>query len=244
LTQLIIALDEPTLDRARDVFRHTASDVQWYKVGYQAYYTYGEQILAELREARRSVFLDLKLHDIPNTVAAAVRSVGRSGAALVSVHAAGGRAMLRAAAQARDEMRSAGRQLQIAAVTMLTSLTQTDLVEIGIDRTPHQLVSIRAGLAEECGLNGVICAVEDVAVVRARTAPTFTVICPGIRPSGGDSGDQKRVATPGDAVLAGADFIVVGRPITKAPDPRLAVQAIMAELQAAEAAKPAVLRNL
>jgi len=244
LTQLIIALDEPTLDRARDVFRHTASDVQWYKVGYQAYYSYGEQILAELREARRSVFLDLKLHDIPNTVAGAVRSVARSGAALLSVHAEGGRAMLQAAAQARDEMRAVGRNLQIAAVTMLTSLKQDDLREIGIDRTPHQLVSIRSGLAAECGLNGAICAVEDVAVVRARTDPGFMVICPGIRFSGEDNDDQKRVATPTDAVLAGADFIVVGRSVTKAPDPRLAVRAIMEELQTAEASKPAAMRPL
>lgn len=241
MTQLIIALDEPTLDRARDVFRHTASDAQWYKVGYQAYYSYGEQILAELREARRSVFLDLKLHDIPNTVAAAVRSVARSGASLVSLHAEGGRAMMEAAAHARDEMRSAGRPVQIAAVTMLTSLTQTDLQETGIDRTPHQLVAIRAALAQECGLNGVICAVDDVAVVRARTGKDFTIICPGIRTEGGDSGDQKRIATPTAAVNAGADFIVVGRPITRAPDPRLALQAIIAELQAAQEAKPAVL---
>jgi len=241
LTQLIIALDEPTLDKARDIFRHTASDVQWYKVGYQAYYAYGEQILAELREARRSVFLGLKLHDIPNTVAAAVRSVARSGAALLSVHAEGGRAMMQAAAQARDEMRGSGRALQIAAVTMLTSLTESDLRETGIDRSAHQLVALRAALAQECGMNGVICAVDDVAVVRARTSEGFMVVCPGIRPRGEDSGDQKRIATPADAVLAGANFIVVGRPITKAPDPRVAVQAIVRELQEAQEAKPASL---
>ena len=244
MTQLIIALDEPTLDSAREIFRHTAADVQWYKVGYQAYYSYGAEILAELREARRSVFLDLKLHDIPNTVAAAVRSVARSGAALLSLHAEGGRAMMTAAAQARDEMQAVGKRLSLAAVTMLTSLSEQDLRETGIDVQAQHLVGLRAGLAQECGMNGAICAVEDVAIVRARTGPAYTVICPGIRPSGEEGGDQKRIATPADAVLAGADFIVVGRPITKAPDPRLAVQAIMAEIARAEAAKPAAMRNL
>ena len=234
----MIALDESKLEQAKDVFRHTAADVQWYKVGYQAYYSFGDQILAELREARRNIFLDLKLHDIPNTVAGAIRSVARSGASFVTVHAAGGRAMMSAAAQARDEINANGRTIKIVAVTMLTSLSNGDLREIGIDRSVHQVVSIRAALAQECGLDGVVCPVEDVPIVRARTSDDFTVICPGIRPAGDDGGDQKRTATPSDAVLAGADFIVVGRPITKAADPRSAVQKICAELAQAEALKP------
>lgn len=239
MTQLMIALDEPTLERARDVFRHTAADVQWYKVGYQAYFSYGEQILTELREARRSVFLDLKLHDIPNTVAAAIRTVARSGASLISVHAGGGRAMLTAAATVRDELRRTGRAPKIVAVTMLTSLVQTDLQEIGIDHTPHQLVSMRSALAQACGLDGVVCAVDDVPIVRLRTDLPFMVVCPGIRASGEATADQKRTATPSEAVLAGADYIVVGRPITKAPDPRLAVRAIMEQIEQANAEKPA-----
>ena len=237
MTQLIIALDEPTFEHAEDVFRHTAADVQWYKVGYQAYYSFGNEILALLRDARRNIFLDLKLHDIPNTVAGAIRSVARSGASFVTVHAAGGRAMMTAAAKARDEIRANGRSLRVVAVTMLTSLSSDDLREIGIDRSVHQVVSIRAALAQECGLDGVVCPVQDVPVVRARTGADFTVICPGIRPSGDDGGDQKRTATPSEAVLCDADFIVVGRPITKAADPRVAVQKICAELAQATALK-------
>lgn len=239
MTRLIIALDEPKLEEAHDVFRHTAADVQWYKVGYQAYYAFGDAILGELRDARRNIFLDLKLHDIPNTVAGAIRSVARSGASFVTVHASGGRAMMQAAAKARDEINAAGKSLKIVAVTMLTSLTDVDLREIGIDRTIHQVVSIRAALAQECGLDGVVCPVDDVPIVRARTSSDFTVICPGIRPAGDEGGDQKRTATPAEAVLAGADYIVVGRPITKAADPRVAVQKICAEMASAEQIKPA-----
>lgn len=234
----MIALDEGKLEQARDVFRHTAADVQWYKVGYQAYYSFGDQILAELRDAQRNIFLDLKLHDIPNTVAGAIRSVARSGASFVTVHAEGGRDMMLAAAKARNEINAMGRPLRVVAVTMLTSLSDGDLREIGIDRSAHQVVSMRAALAQECGLDGAVCPVEDVPIVRARTSQDFTVICPGIRPAGEEGGDQKRTATPWEAVLAGADFIVVGRPITKAPDPRVAVQKICAELAAAEAARP------
>jgi orotidine-5'-phosphate decarboxylase len=157
----------------------------------------------------------------------------------VTVHAAGGRAMMRAAAQARDEINASGRSIKVVAVTMLTSLSDDDLHEIGIDHSIHQVVSVRAALAQECGLDGVVCPVMDVAIVRARTSRDFTVICPGIRPEGEAGGDQKRTATPSEAVLAGADFIVVGRPITKSRDPRLAVQKICAELAAAEMIKPA-----
>jgi len=230
----MIALDEAKLEEAQDVFRHTAADVQWYKVGYQAYYAFGDAILGELREARRNIFLDLKLHDIPNTVAGAIRSVARSGASFVTVHAGGGRAMMMAAAQARDEINAKGKSMKVVAVTMLTSLTNGDLREIGIDRSVHQVVSVRAALAQECGLDGVVCPVQDVPIVRARTSADFTIICPGIRPAGDEGGDQKRTATPSEAVLAGADFIVVGRPITKAPDPRAAVQKICAELASAQ----------
>jgi orotidine-5'-phosphate decarboxylase len=149
--------------------------------------------------------------------------------------------MLIAAAKARDEINATGRTMKIVAVTMLTSLSSEDLREIGIDRSVHQVVSMRAALAQECGLDGVVCPVADVPIVRARTSQDFTIICPGIRPEGEAGGDQKRTATPAEAVLAGADFIVVGRPITKAPDPRVAVQKICAELAAAEAARTQIL---
>jgi orotidine-5'-phosphate decarboxylase len=238
----MIALDETKLEDARDVFGHTSADVSWYKVGYQAYYAFGNEILAELREARRNIFLDLKLHDIPNTVAGAIRSVGRSGASFVTVHAEGGRAMMRAAAEARDQINATGRSLKLVAVALLTSLSNEDLREIGVDRSVHEVVSMRAALALDCGLDGVVCPVETVAIVRARTSADFTIICPGIRPAGEVSGDQKRTATPAEAVLAGADYIVVGRPITKAPDPRKAVQSICAEIAEAQSSLERELR--
>jgi orotidine-5'-phosphate decarboxylase len=230
MTELIVALDEPTFEQAMDVVRRTSARVSWYKVGYEAYYGYGAQILGALREAEKSVFLDLKLHDIPTTVAAAVRAAARLGARLVTVHAAGGAAMLSAAAGARDESPPGPRLL---AVTVLTSMSADDLRATGVDRPPNELVTLRARLAAECRIDGVVCAVPEAAAVRAALGRDFLVLCPGIRPKGAEGGDQQRVATPAEAVRAGADFIVVGRPITKSADPASAVRAILDELKTA-----------
>jgi orotidine-5'-phosphate decarboxylase len=230
MTELIVALDEPSADEALAVVEKTAPVVRWYKVGYQAYYAYGEKIIAALHERGASLFLDLKLHDIPNTVAAAVRAAKRFRPALLTLHASGGRAMMEAAAQARDEANADGGAMRLLAVTVLTSLSKEDLVAAGEDRTPHQLVSMRAELALQAGIDGAVCAVEEAAIVRARGGDGFVIVCPGIRPSGQAAGDQRRIAEPADAVLAGADYIVVGRPITAAPDPGSAARAILDEL--------------
>jgi len=230
MTHLVVALDEPTYDRARVIVEQTARDVAWYKVGYEAYYGYGDQILALLRESGKSIFLDLKLHDIPNTVGAAVRAAAGSGAQLITLHAAGGAAMLAAAAAARDEFNSQGGKLRLLAVTVLTSLSADDLQAIGVSASPEAQVKRLALLAQSAGIDGAVCSVGEAGGVRAACGPGFTLLCPGIRLAGGDAQDQRRVATPGAAVLAGADFIVVGRPITKAADPGAVARDILAVL--------------
>jgi orotidine-5'-phosphate decarboxylase len=230
-TELIVALDEPTFERALDVVARTSARVQWYKVGYEAYVGYGDRILGALREHGKSLFLDLKLHDIPNTVAAGVRAAAGAGARLLTVHAAGGPAMLSAAAQARNE--SGAPSLQLLAVTVLTSMNAAELRETGVDRNPEELVMVRARLAQRCGIDGVVCAVGEAAAVREATGDGFMILCPGIRPAGADAGDQRRVASPADAARAGANFIVVGRPIARAADPAAAAAAIIDELHTA-----------
>lgn len=230
MTQLIVALDEPDFDRARIIVERTAPHVQWYKVGYEAYYGYGDQILTLLRKSEKSVFLDLKLHDIPNTVGAAVRAAAKSGAQLITLHASGGSAMLAAASAARDEHNARGGALRLLAVTVLTSLTADDLRALGVTESPEDHVRRLAMLAASAGIDGVVCSVAEAPTVRAACGAGFILVCPGIRPAGGQAQDQRRVATPGAAASAGANFIVVGRPITKAADPGAAARAILAEL--------------
>ena len=236
--EIVVALDEPDFERAAELVARTRSVVGWYKVGYQAYYGYGERIVAALRDAGKSLFLDLKLHDIPTTVAAGVRAASMTGATLLTLHAAGGRAMLEAAAVSRDEACAglpADRRLRLLAVTVLTSMDAADLREIGVDREPGKLVPMRARLAASCGIDGAVCAVPEALAVREATSDAFVILCPGIRPAGAAEGDQRRVATPSDAARAGADFIVVGRPIAKAADPGQAAIAIAREIEGAVA---------
>ncbi|HXM17521.1 MAG TPA: orotidine-5'-phosphate decarboxylase [Candidatus Tumulicola sp.] len=230
MTQLIVALDEAGLEGAMRILDATAPDVRWYKVGYEGFYGYGPRIIEELHQRGKKIFLDLKLHDIPNTVAAGVRAIAQYRPSFLTVHAAGGQSMLAAAVAARDEVNAAGAGLKLLAVTLLTSHSKEDLRDIGVLREPHELVSIRSGLAAQVGLDGAVCAVDEVAIVQARANPDFIVVCPGIRPAGSDPGDQRRVATPTAAVLAGADYIVVGRPVTKAADPAAAARGILDEM--------------
>ena len=226
--ELVIALDETDPARALDILRKTGRHARWYKVGYEAYYNFGDRICGALRDAGKSLFLDLKLHDIPNTVSAGVRAAAAKGAELLTLHAAGGAAMLQAAAEARDQ---SGTGLRLLAVTVLTSMTQDALRETGVDRAPGELVTLRAQLAARCGIDGVVCAIAEAGAVRAATTPDFVVLCPGIRPEGADAQDQRRTATPAEARRAGADFIVVGRPITRSADPGAAAEAIVREMR-------------
>jgi len=230
MVQLIVALDQPTFEAAFNLVDRTSDEVSWYKVGYKAFYQYGDRIIDVLRSRRKFVFLDLKLHDIPNTVAGAIHSLARYEPAMMTVHAAGGGAMLSAAAAARDQHAPG---MRLVAVTLLTSLTAFDLREDGVDKSPEELAVSRAQAALRCGIDGVVCAVSEAAAIRTATNRQFLIVTPGIRPRGAEQSDQQRVATPTDAARAGADFIVVGRPISNAFDPKHAARAILVEMRAA-----------
>ncbi len=229
--QLIVALDFPSIARAGAFLKQIDSSCKWLKVGMELYYAAGNPLIAELRALDYNVFLDLKIHDIPNTVAAAVRSAATTGAALLTLHAAGGPAMMEAAANAVAQISNAPRLL---AVTVLTSMNAVQLTAIGIDIPPAEQVLRLARLAWNAGIRGIVCSAEEVALLRAELGPEAELVVPGIRPAGLGAAyatdDQKRIATPAEALARGASKLVVGRPITRASDPRAAIEAILAEL--------------
>ena len=226
-TKLISALDVPELSTALALVDKIGDNVEWYKVGKQLFTHYGPQAVQELKARGKKVFLDMKFHDIPNTVAQAIRSAAIIGADLINVHASGGPAMLSAAAEA---MKETGKT--VIAVTVLTSMDQAQLEAIGITVSPAEQVVRLAGLTQAAGLPGVVCSALELPMLRELFGPDFLTVVPGIRPAGAEVGDQKRVMTPRKAAEAGADFIVVGRPILAAPDPAAAARAILDELQA------------
>jgi orotidine-5'-phosphate decarboxylase len=188
-------------------------------------------VIQALQARRMRLFLDLKFHDIPRTVAHAVKAASRLGASLMTVHACGGRDMLRAASDAALEM---GQQApRLVAVTTLTSLNQADLADLGIARSLADQALRLGELALSCGIDGLVTSVHEAAELRRRFGPEPLLVTPGIRPAGAEVGDQKRVATPAAAVRAGADFLVVGRPITEAPDPASAALSLIKEINSA-----------
>ncbi len=203
---------------------------RWVKVGLELYLLAGNAIIEELGSQGYSVFLDLKFHDIPNTVAAAVRSAGSTGASLLTVHAAGGPAMLAAAAEASASLQNGPRLL---AVTVLTSMDGPQLAAIGIPESPGEQVLRLAQMAQGSGIDGLVCSAEEVGMLRQQLGAQPMLVTPGIRPAGTMVGDQKRVATPAAAIQAGASALVVGRPITQAADPAAAAQAILKEIGSA-----------
>lgn len=230
---LIIALDVDTLEEAAALADTLGPYTGGFKVGMQLYNSVGPEAVRKLREKNASVFVDLKLHDIPNTVSGAARVLTRHGASILNVHAAGGRAMMKAAAgAARDEADRAGigRPLVIA-VTVLTSIEQTVFNnEVGIAGSIRERVVAWAQLAREAGLDGVVASPQEITAIREACGPDFVIITPGVRPAGAAANDQKRTMTPGEAVRLGATYLVVGRPVTAAPDPVEAVRAILKEI--------------
>lgn len=228
--RLIVALDVPDAATALSLAEALAPTVGYFKVGLELFGSAGPDFVREMvaREAR--VFLDLKLHDIPATVGRSVEVLARLGVSLLTVHAAGGPEMLRQAAGAAA---AADRPPGVLAVTALTSLDDEDLRAVGIALSPAELVVRRAQLAAECGVAGVVSSVKEAAAVRAVVAEGFHIVTPGIRPTGADVGDQKRVGTPAGAIAAGASHLVVGRPIRDAPDPVRAARDLVAEMAAA-----------
>jgi orotidine-5'-phosphate decarboxylase len=226
--RLIVALDVPSVRQAETLIDQLGDTVGFYKIGYQLAFEHGLPLAAALVGARKRVFLDLKLHDIGNTVTRGVESVARIGATFLTVH--GYPQTMRAAVEAR-----AGSSLRILAVTVLTSYDDADLAEAGYMVAVEQLVAERAQLALDIGVDGIVCAAEEATPLRLIIGPGMTLVTPGIRPAGSARGDQKRVATPAQAIRAGVDYLVVGRPIVEASDPRAAAQAIVQEIATATA---------
>ncbi len=228
--RLILALDVPSVAAAEAMIARLGGSVSFYKIGYQLAFAGGIDLARALAGAGKRIFLDLKLHDIGNAVARGVESVARLGVSFLTVHAYP--QTMHAAVDAR-----AGSTLRILAVTVLTSYDDADLASAGYDFTVSELVRERAAQARDIGVDGLVCSGEEAAMLRPIIGPVMTLVTPGIRPAGADAGDQKRVMTPAAAIAAGADYLVIGRPILAAPDPKAAAEAIVAEI--ASAAGPA-----
>ncbi len=232
--RVLVALDTPRVDTALALAGQVRDHVGGVKLGKEFFTAQGPQGVARVIAAGLPVFLDLKFHDIPNTVAGAIRAVVPLGPFMVNVHASGGPAMMAAAAKAAKEAaKQAGRDRPLViAVTVLTSLDGTDLARVGVGGPVHVQVERLARLARESGLDGVVCSPREAAVLRAACGPGFKLVVPGIRPAWADANDQKRITTPAGAVAAGADYLVIGRAITAAADPAEAAARIAGELAA------------
>jgi orotidine-5'-phosphate decarboxylase len=227
--RLIVALDFPSADAALGLVDRLQGTCHWFKVGMELYYAAGNSVIEQLLHRGHEVFLDLKLHDIPNTVVGGVRSVADVGASLLTIHAAGGEQMMRAAAQAANSPNAP----RLLAVTVLTSMDAAELAAVGVTGSPAAQVLRLARLARAAGINGLVCSAEEVSAVREAMGPEALLVVPGIRPAGAGHNDQSRIATPADAIARGASMLVVGRPITQAADPAAAAAQILAEIQAA-----------
>lgn len=222
---IIAALDVPTADAALALAAAVAPAVGAFKIGKELFVSAGPDIVRRVRDTGAEVFLDLKFHDIPNTVAKAVASAARLDVQLLTVHASGGTAMLRAAQEAAGENGPL-----ILGVTVLTSMDENDLAELGIQKSPGVQVQHLAQLATTAGLRGLVCSPMEIAPLRDILPTEVQLVTPGIRPAGADAGDQKRVLTPAEALAAGANRLVIGRPIYAAENPRAAAEAIWESL--------------
>jgi orotidine-5'-phosphate decarboxylase len=225
--KLIVALDVPDADAAIALSDNLSDSCLWFKVGLELFTAAGPAVLKPLLDRGHSVFLDLKFHDIPNTVAGAVRSAASLGAQMLTIHASGGPAMLIAARAALADLPTPPKLL---AVTMLTSIDQAQAQAIGYHRSPGEQALFLARMALDAGITGFVCSPQEVAAIRALAGPQAVLVVPGIRPAGADLGDQKRVSTPADTLRLGASYLVVGRPITQAPDPARATSQILTEM--------------
>jgi orotidine-5'-phosphate decarboxylase len=232
--KLIVALDFPNWEDAEKMVK-SLPEVSLFKVGLELYLASSGQAVRRLRELGKEVFLDLKFHDIPNTVAQACRQAASEGAFIFNVHASGGREMMRQAVLSAQEEATKQKLKKplLLAVTVLTSLDDQDLSEIGFAGT-KAAVGRLALLAKEAGIDGVVASPQEIKLIRELCGPDFKIVCPGVRPQWASLGDQKRVLTPEEAVAAGADFLVIGRPITKAKSPNEAALKIMEEIEGAK----------
>lgn len=226
--RVIVALDYPDADSATALVERLSPGSCRLKIGKELFTREGPPLVRRFVEQGHDVFLDLKFHDIPNTVARACEAAAALGVWMINVHASGGSKMMRAAREALEG--GDGRRPLLIAVTVLTSMGGEDLRELGIEADPQTQVSRLADLAHRAGLDGVVCSPREAAPLRAQLGGSFTLVTPGVRPSGAGLDDQTRVMTPGDAIRAGSDYLVMGRPIIQAPDPVAALASINREL--------------
>ena len=238
--RLIVALDFPSSDEALALVGRLEGVCRWFKVGMELYFAAGNSLIERLRSKGFEVFLDLKLHDIPNTVAGGVRSVGGIGASLLTVHAGGGRAMLEAAAEAAQ----APGAPRLLAVTVLTSMDAGELAGVGVAASPAEQVMRLARLARAAGIDGMVCSAEEVGTLRSALGDEVLLVTPGIRSAEDAVDDQRRVVTPKGAIEAGSSMLVVGRPITRASDPAAAANRILEEIRRATPLPPGFAQSI
>ncbi|SCW38013.1 orotidine-5'-phosphate decarboxylase [Rhizobium mongolense subsp. loessense] len=224
--RLIVGLDVPTLGEAEQIVSTLGDDILFFKIGYQLVFAGGLEFARDLAQSGKKIFLDMKLLDIDNTVASGVENIVKMGMSMLTLHAYP--KAMKAAVEAAK-----GSDLCLLGVTVLTSMDEQDLIAAGYEYDPHTLVLRRAEQALLAGMGGVVCSAEESAAVRKIVGPGMAIVTPGIRPAGSEKGDQKRVMTPADALKAGSSHLVVARPIVKAPDPKEAARAILAEMEAA-----------
>ncbi|GEO83704.1 MULTISPECIES: orotidine-5'-phosphate decarboxylase [Alphaproteobacteria] len=224
--RLIVGLDVPTVREAETIVTTLGDDILYYKIGYQLAFAGGLEFARELAQSGKKIFLDMKLLDIDNTVASGVENIAKMGMSMLTLHAYP--KAMRAAVKAAE-----GSGLCLLGVTVLTSMDEQDLVDAGYEYDPHTLVLKRAEQARLAGMGGIVCSAEEASAVRKIIGPDMALVTPGIRPAGADKGDQKRVMAPADALKAGSSHLVVARPIVKAPDPKAAALAILAEMATA-----------
>lgn len=225
---VIVALDYPDADSARAFVARVRPEACRLKVGKELFVAAGPDFVSELVDQGFQVFLDMKFHDIPNTVAQACKAAARLGVWMMNVHASGGPRMLAAAREALES--GAGPRPLLIAVTVLTSMGEAELHAIGVSASPEAQVSRLARLTRDAGLDGVVCSAREASRLRAEIGPDFALVTPGIRPTGSEAGDQTRILTPAQALAAGSDYLVIGRPITLAADPLAALESIMREI--------------
>ncbi|MFH1665203.1 MAG: orotidine-5'-phosphate decarboxylase [Candidatus Omnitrophota bacterium] len=230
--RLIVALDVDTLARAMELMDILSPEVNIFKIGIAPFTDFGQILLDDAASRGKKIFLDLKFHDIPNTVRNAARAAARKGVFMMNFHCLGGSRMMAAALAGAEEGSGRGEKRPILlGVTILTSMQENDMVEIGIGGSVHDKVLRLAGLAERAGLDGVVASAKEARAIKRKIRNDFIVVTPGVRPSGSEAGDQKRVLTPAEAVSEGADYVVVGRPIIEAKDPAAAARKIIGEMK-------------
>ncbi|MFY9307142.1 MAG: orotidine-5'-phosphate decarboxylase [Bacillota bacterium] len=231
--RVILALDVPAFEEALELVRLTKEYIGMYKVGMELFYSAGVGVVRAIIDQGVQVFLDLKLHDIPQTVERTSRVLSSIGVAMINVHCMGGKRMMRAAATAcQDTSGKAFMRTKVLGVTILTSLTEAEVAdELGIRGTLTERVRAMALLAKESGLDGVVASPHEISVIKDACGSDFLVVTPGVRPKHAGSDDQRRVMTPGQAIASGADYIVIGRPITRSRDPRAAAALLLDEAE-------------